>query len=331
MNRRNRYTAIAASFGMLVLILDGKTALSGAAEGVRLCLHVLIPSLFPYFVLSILLTGALTGQAVPILRPAAKICGIPKGAESLLAIGMLGGYPVGAQNTALMHEQGRLSEKDAARMIAFCNNAGPAFIFGILGPMFSNAATPWLLWAIHIISAIAVGILLPGKTESAPLQVQKKPLHLTDAMVISLRAIATVCGWVILMRMVLEFMDVWFLWFFPQPVQISLCGILELSNGCIRLANVQDEGLRFLIAAALLSLGGVCVTLQTVSVTAGISKRFYFPGKLLQCCISIILTAALYPHIPHVIPLVAAGVGIGCVAALRIYKNSSGIPEMVGV
>ena len=36
------------ALGMIVLILDSKTALSGCREGVTLCLNVVIPSLFPF-------------------------------------------------------------------------------------------------------------------------------------------------------------------------------------------------------------------------------------------------------------------------------------------
>lgn len=331
MNKRNLCTAIAASLGMLALILDGKTALSGAAEGVELCLNTLIPSLFPFFLLSILLTGTLSGQSVSILRPVAKLCKIPAGAESLLAIGLLGGYPVGAQNVALMHRAGQLSDAQAARMVTFCNNAGPAFIFGILGSMFTDPFVPWLLWFIHILSAITVGMVLPGSLESGPTQPLKRQVRVTDAMEKSIRAMGLVCGWVVLMRMILAFLDRWFLWSLPLSAQVAVCGILELSNGCIRLAQLGDEGLRFLLAAAMLSLGGVCVTLQTTSVTDGISKRYYFPGKILQCCVSIVLADLLRPGNSFTIAAIAAVIGIGCILSFRIYEKSSRIPAMVSV
>ena len=48
---------------MLALILDGRTAIDGARQGIELCLRTVIPSLFPFFVLSILLTSSLLGMA----------------------------------------------------------------------------------------------------------------------------------------------------------------------------------------------------------------------------------------------------------------------------
>ena len=72
MKRQNLLSICGAAIGMLVLIFDGKTAISGAIDGIELSLYVLIPSLFPFFLLTMLLTGALSGQALPRFMPLAR-------------------------------------------------------------------------------------------------------------------------------------------------------------------------------------------------------------------------------------------------------------------
>ena len=47
--KTNKLACTAAALGMLVLILDSKTALAGAREGIDLCIRTVIPSLFPFF------------------------------------------------------------------------------------------------------------------------------------------------------------------------------------------------------------------------------------------------------------------------------------------
>lgn len=338
LNKRNVRTAIAASIAMLVLILDSKTALSGAAEGIDLCLKTLVPSLFPYFVLSGLLTGALYGQPFPFLRPVASLCGIPAGAASLFVVGLLGGYPAGARNVSEMHRIGLLPGKQASRMIVFCNNAGPSFIFGILKPLFSDSAIPWLLWGIHILSAMTVGMILPRVPDDCHVRPSARQFRMNDVLYSSLHAMACVCGWVILMRVVLNFLDQWILRLLPVTIQVALSGLLELSNGCIRLTLLQEESLRFLIASAMLALGGICITLQTASVADGVPMYLYFPGKLIQCCASILLASLLCPLIfpgspcPCYIAVAISATGISvCMLSLRKFKNSSGIPAVVGV
>ena len=91
MERRKYLYGIGAAAGMLVLILDGKTALAGARSGIALCLMTVIPTLFPFIVLSVLLSGALLGASIPPLRPVGKILKMPAGTESLLLCAFLGG------------------------------------------------------------------------------------------------------------------------------------------------------------------------------------------------------------------------------------------------
>ena len=289
MRVQNRNIAIICAAGMLLLILDSKTALYGATEGIDMCISALIPSLFPFFVLSIILTGALSGQVIKCLQPVGDICKMPPGTEYILAIGFLGGYPVGAHSISQLSQQGKLTDLQAMRLLAFCNNAGPSFIFGVLGSMFSSPIISWLLWCVYLLSALLVGIFLPSTECKSGIQTQIGVVRFTDALSRAVKVQAVVCGWVVFMRIVLAYMEKWVFHFFPVSIQIILSGLLELSNGCIRLAELDREGLRFLIACALLSLGGICVTLQTASAANGISMRMYFPGKALQCCFCTLL------------------------------------------
>lgn len=327
-------TSMPAAIGLLVLILDTRTALLGASQGLELCIRTVIPSLFPFFVLSILLTSALTGESIPIPRPLGRLCGIVKGGESLLLVGMLGGYPTGAQCVAQAYRDGTLAKQDAQRMIAFCNLAGPAFLFGIVAGKFSNPLAPWVLWLIHILTALLVSVLLPNRSNSAAVLKPSKPLTITDAMVRSLRIIASVCGWIILFRIVITFLDRWMLWLLPTPYQVAITGFLELSNGCCDLGRISSESLRFILAAGMLSFGGVCVTMQTASVTAGLSLKTYLKGKILQSLLSIALAAMIQGskiQIPVLFwVIIAASIAVS-VKFLQEKQKKSSISQLVGV
>ncbi len=296
MNKRNMIRSIAACFGMLLLILDGRTALAGMREGLDICLSVLIPSLFPFFLLSTLLVGALSGASLPLLRPLGRLLGIPSGSEQLLVIGALGGYPVGAQNIAVAHRTGQLSREDAARMLAFCSNAGPSFIFGMVAPLFSDWRLPWLLWAVQLGSALLVGMTLPGRSRADARINASKEITLPQALEQALRAMALVCGWVILFRLVLAFLDRWVFWAFPKAAVVLLSGLLELSNGCIRLLDIPSDSLRFLLASVMLSFGGCCVGLQTISVCGALPWGKYFLGKLMQAGYALLLATGILVH-----------------------------------
>lgn len=290
MTVRKMITTLFAALGMLVLILDGETALAGASAGVELCLKTVIPSLFPFLFLCSLMTETLWGERFPILMQIGKMTGIPKGAESLLIVASLGGYPAGAQTIGQAYRENRLSRTDAEHLLTFCSNAGPAFLFGMIAQQFPEKKTPWLLLIIHLFSALVTGILLPcGDKQQASLS--PKTASASQYLAQCVRTMGVICGWIILFRILTDFMTRWIFWYFSEDVQVILSGFLELSNGCCMLSQIQDASLRFLICSGFLSFGGLCITMQTTSVIGGLSLKPYLQGKLLQTLFSLLLSA----------------------------------------
>lgn len=284
-----RTTLVMAATAILVLVLDARTALFGAQQGVMLCIHTIIPTLFPYIFLTGMINKILIGKHIPVIRYLGNLCAIPAGGESIFLLGLIGGYPVGAQLIADTYTCGGIDHRTACRMLGFCSNAGPAFIIGMLSPLFTQPSVPFIIWAVHVISAIVVGILLPGKT------CMPSALRVTTASgnkPVLERAIITtakICGWVILFKILLTFLTKWLPAAFPKPIITVLSGILELSNGCVSLSSIGNEGLRMLLCAPLLAFGGVCVHMQTCSVTGSLGLGMYIPGKTLQALISLLL------------------------------------------
>lgn len=280
---------------MLVLIFDAKICLEGAKEGIDLCLASVIPSLLPFIFLSILLTGSLIGRSIPLFLKIARSCGIPDGAESLLLMGLIGGYPVGATMISNTYKQGRISKCTAERMLGFCNNTGPAFIFGMVAILFENQKILGILWLIQIISALLVGFLLPGKTKEKCSYLKSDSASIVDALESAIKAMANICSWVILFRILQSFLDRWLLWLCSNELRSGILGILELTNGILSLKNIENPSFRFVLCTGMLSLGGLCVFMQTVSVTKGLKIHNYFLGKVMQCIISVLLSVIICP------------------------------------
>ena len=286
-------TSVFWAFGMFVMIMDSPAALAGAAEGVQLCIKTLIPGLFPLMVLSSMLSAS-----------------IPRG--GLMLAGILGGYPVGAANVARLWRSGSIPKTDAQRLLVLYNCAGPSFIFGA-----ASGLHPLRLWIIYLVSVAALWLILPKSSIPMPRQDLTLPAALHNALV----ALARVCGWVVFMRSILTVADRWVLWLLPQWLRIFLCGLMELSNGMVALADVEGN-LRFVLAAGMLGFGGICVMMQTAGVTQGLSMALYFPGKVFQCSVCIILAAMVssitLPPAIWIIILTVSGV---CIVFLRKNEN----------
>ena len=294
-SKRQRLSFVLASVGMLILILDTKTALEGAIEAIEMCMYTVVPTLFPLIVISSIVTGGIGTLSISGLKPLRRLCKIPSGAEPLFILGLIAGYPVGAEAISLAYRQGNLRKEHAERLLGFCSNAGPAFIFGMTSILFSSRAIPWVLWAIQIISAIITGILLPGQQSlNAEYKHNGQPVTIGTALNRGLRVSAIISGWVIMFRIIIAFSNRWFLWSFPASAQSIYCGFLELTNGCFSLKNISSEGMRFILCSYFLSFGGICVFLQTTTVATKLNCRTYIRGKALQSILSLLISTALH-------------------------------------
>lgn len=312
---------------LILLVFRSNLAINGAKEGLALCLQVVIPSIFPFLFISAVLSSNFSFR---VLGPLCRITGVPDNAQHILILGIIGGYPIGAQAVANAKKDGIISDKCAERLLGFCNNTGPAFIFGLLGAVLEHKFAPILLWLIHIGSALMIGCTLPDKhaEKCEPDGIRKS--NITAILRSSVTAMSLICGWVIIFRVLLSFLKPCVSGVLPGWLIVLMSGILELSNGCVALNTIDDPGFRFLCASIMLSLGGFCVFLQTHSVTSGIKLNTYLYGKLLQAvlsvCFSLIVVPFLYQTRLQIIPLIITVLAI-IVLAFPLFKKNSSIMQ----
>ena len=247
---------------LFVLITDSKTAFDGASSGIKLCLYSLLPVLLPFCVLSKIICNSALGLKPRRISLLSKITGIPPGIEAIFVISLIGGYPIGAQCIDDVYRKGSISKTDAHRLLGFCNNAGPAFIFGVLAILFPTVIPLWGLYFIHILTAALVGIILPEKSTHVCCIPTVKEQPITKLIDESIRTMASVCSWVILFRTLLEFLKKWTLSLLTSTEFSIIAGILELSNGCIYLQMIDNLGLKFILASFFLAFTAFLKLLQ---------------------------------------------------------------------
>ena len=282
-------TAICSLVCIMLLIFDSKTTIEGAKYGTDLCIRAVIPSLFPFFILITAFTSSLSNQDSPVLKQLARFVGIPEQAVAVLVPAFLGGYPIGAKAVTDLYQNGTLPKREAERMLAFCSNAGPSFLFGMISSLFPTRDMIWKLWGIQILSALITSRLFPAlPVETCPIHHQVNDKQ-SDIMGSAVHAMASVCGWVILFRTLITLLNKWLLWRLPTWIHVTIIGILELSNGCYELGKIPSISVRFLLSCGMLSFGGICVLLQTYSVTKGLSLRNYVIGKWIQSALAILM------------------------------------------
>ena len=299
---------------ILALILSSKQALEGARHGLFICANVIAPSLFPFFVLTLLLSALgfpqlISKKAEPLMQ---KLFGLSGACCAPLILGLFGSYPIGAATTAELYRRGIIEKREAQRLLPFCNNTGPAFIIGAAGVgIFGSSALGLLLYICHVAAALCVGFIfcsgqsVSQKTEtSAFATVQSLPQALSGCVKSAAAGTITICGFVVFFSVFTGILD--FFGFFSSVsgyladtlgLELSfsrslLTGVLELGSGIGSMYGLGATPLNIALASFILGFGGASVHLQTLAVLEGteIKCALHFAGRITHGIIAAVLS-----------------------------------------
>lgn len=316
---RDALAASALLIATAALVISPGEAINGAKDGLALCFNVIVPSLFPFFVLSSLVVdlglAAYLGRAMEgLMRPLFRVSG---SCAAAVALGFIGGYPVGARTALQLYEQGLCSKTEAERLLAFCNNSGPAFILGVVGAgVFGDSRVGLLLYLTHALASLLVGLLFRfyGGWERRracaprpkPIQTVTLPAAFTGAVSRALQSTLNICAFVVFFAVVLRLLSAYgalsgaaallsLAGFEGEWARRLVAGLLELSSGVASLQGGAGLAGRVSMAAFMLGWAGLSVHCQVLSflVDSGLSARVYLAGKLCHGLIAAALTWGL--------------------------------------
>ncbi len=300
------FTALAVFAALLVF---PKAASTAAANGLKMCAELIIPSLFPFFVATMLLselgvTKRLGRIFAPVCERLFKVSG--NGGTAFI-IGVTAGYPLGAAYIAGMRKKCEISKAEAERLLVFCNNSGPAFIIGAAGiGVFNSTAVGLFLYAVHILSAMAGGIIFAPKQSlqtvenSDDITIPQFSIALTNSVKGSVSACLSVSGFIVAFSILTGILEYSGLFSslagslsaaFGTELHLSralLCGIFELGNGIGSMSGLSAEPLSLALAAFILGWGGVSVHFQTLAMLDGtdIKTARYIIGRFVIALIA---------------------------------------------
>ncbi len=334
--RKNILPAIFCFF-TICLVIFSKSNLIAAKDGLMLWANNVVPSLLPFFIATELLgyTNAVTklGKLLnPIMRPIFNIPGI--GSYALL-MGIISGYPTGAKIVVNLLNEGRCTKEEAERMLAFTNNSGPLFILGTVGiTLFGNSTIGFLLLITHILACLSVGIIFrfwkyknnsyihSSSYNNTNIKEEVNFSNLGDilskSIMSSIKTIVMIGGFVVLFSVILSILKnsniisilgkilYPFLKCFGindfQFANSIVCGILELTNGVMKLSSIpcKEISINIILTAFLLGFGGISILLQVYSIIAksDISIKSYFIGKLLHGILAAFYTFLFITYLP---------------------------------
>lgn len=277
------------------LIAEPEAASGAVRASVGDCLEVIVPSLFAFTALSIYLqkSGLYRAALRPVTLPLSKILRMDEELCAVFVLANIGGYPVGARLLSGLVAEGRLSGKDAGRMLCCCFGSGPSFVVGIAGLcVFDSAKAGLVLFAVCFMTSLMMAAAVRAGGEIKLEKSEGRFDLSSDAFVSSVtgsaRVMFTVCVMIVgfsAITAIFKHIGIFSLFerlfgnnsIFPALMEVT------------RIKDVLPTRYALPLCAALLSFGGVCVQLQIKALAKGIPLRKFFISRAAAAALSALL------------------------------------------
>lgn len=289
-------TTILVLFSLIFMIFHADLVTKGAAAGLLLWYSAVVPALFPFMVLSSVLSAS--GGISWLMRPFTvvfRFLGLSADGWYVLLTGLLCGCPMGAKTCADFLAEGRISAGEAKFLFALCNHPSPMFLAGFVYPMFAaQIPLSYFVLAIYaplLILAVPAHVIYRAPFGSKPMQeisstFQQHPalnsasvsssepalsdrssgfaLSLDTAILNSAEILVKIGGYLIfysiLILVIRNTPEI------PSPVRLFFSGSLEITTGIRAVSDSLTYPYSAIAAAAIFSFGGFSAMSQTDAV-----------------------------------------------------------------
>ncbi|MCI8332229.1 MAG: hypothetical protein HFE78_05335 [Clostridiales bacterium] len=287
-------------FSVFVLQKPNDAAMA-VYDALLLCVRNVIPSLFPYMVISALFVSSGLASFVGRLfaKPFSKLFAMNGNCCAAVIIGLIAGFPVGAKTAVSLYKDGYCDKDEAQRLCTFCNNTGPAFVIGAIGAgFFGRPAVGAALYLTEVLAAFLTGFILSiGKQRNRPVQrcVICYRLDFPAAVKEAVSAVLLVCGFVVFFSVLMSILTELLLSAGLSSLLALASSLLEVTAGVSLAAEFTGIG-GFIFAAFAIGWAGLCVHAQSASfmLPAKLSLIKYMGGKALQGILCALISVPIY-------------------------------------
>lgn len=271
---KHKFTSIGIILFFFLMLLFPRSVFTGASSGLLLWYQVVLPTLFPFLLVSNLLlnTGSIQILSDTFGKIASMIFKASPNAAFVIVVGFLCGYPMGAKTAADMVECGYLSKEEGEYLLSFCNNSSPGFILNFV--IFKSLKRQELLCPTMIILMLSPMIVSLFTRKKFSLCHQQKQMvipkkawdfkELDCSIMDSFQILIKVGGYIILFSVIIILSRQ----FFSDRKEFAcLLATLEVTTGVQMICNLElPFELQYIIVLALTAFGGWCSVAQTQCV-----------------------------------------------------------------
>lgn len=316
---RTAATVMASLFFIALLLKNPDISIQYVTRGLRLCCTAVIPTLFPFMVLSELLVrtggGELMGRA--LAAPMRALFGLSGAGSCAFLLGAVCGFPVGTRAAVMLYDRGLLERSEAERLISFCNYPSSAFMISATGAaLWQNRQLGAAMYASVLAAGVIAGIIsgIPARRAAKkegvvptdmPHTVRKpQPTALSDSVTAAATSTLNVCAYVAFFSCVVGCISHILARISPsRTVEAAIYSFFELTSGAAASAAVIPSRTGILMCTAAAGWSGLSVALQVFSVCSSSERPHprmtaYLVSKAVQAPLAAILMSILLRLFP---------------------------------
>ena len=284
------------------------TAIEYMQRGLKLCVGVVIPSLFPFMVASelIILSGVSSFLSKPFGFVSRRLFGVSGSGAVAFFLGNLCGFPIGTRTAVALYKKREITHSELSRLICFSNNPSSAFVISAVGvTLFGSRELGVALYFITLLSSVLIGIgqnfLLGGGKDRADISTDSKKSVGADARGIAAfssaiascgQTMLSVCAFVVFFSTFTGAIGEAISYFgFSDTLRAVIFSFFEMTCGVATAACVRPTTMALVIAAFAVGWSGLSVHFQVISICGDIPIPMgrYFVSKLLQGLLNVLL------------------------------------------
>lgn len=286
----------------VMLFIEPQTTGALAREGLLNWFNNMIPSLFPFMILQSFFIGLGYDTYVnKLLHPFfKKLFHLNPSGYSVLLIGFLCGFPMGAITVRELYQSKRIRKRDAELLLAFCNNLGPIYcishILPLLEPVYKIIFLV-LTYGVPLLYGSFITRLSPVSETGPPPKAAFKTLSeiFPSALQNAINSIVSLGGCMIffnVIRIVPALLP-----FHSGYYNCITSGLLEIGSfiTCLKENSIFFSQFERLCLLSIIHPGGLSCLIQTMCVLqeTDLSFRKYVFHKLLQLIIWLLICTIL--------------------------------------
>ncbi len=278
---------------MPLMLFFSNSIKQGASLGLDLSLGTIIPTLFPFFILSDLWVSYATINGGIISKAYSRLFGVSSSSLPAYLLGSLCGFPLGIKAAVSLYDSGLISKDELERLSGFANNPSAAFVIsGIGAGLYKDIWIGVRLYLAVLFSSLFVGLLFRLKeNNSTNIEViSRQSFDLVKSIQSAGVSSLSVCCYIVFFSSVIGLLAE----IIKNPLILAIASsFLEITNASSLSVGLTTSypSVNYLITAFSLGFSGLSVHMQSFALLpAETSKSRYLLMKLIQGILCSIIT-----------------------------------------